>query len=148
LRAASACDQAPPVNTVELLEQSLEQVVARIGDPAPQVYEQLFAQSPELRAMFVGDPLGSVRGEMFHRVIDTLIDVAAERPYAGGMIAAEWSNHRMNGVSARQFDSFFESVVQVLRQALGKGWTAEIDAAWRHTLARVQGITARCAAEV
>jgi hypothetical protein len=30
---------------------------------------------------------------------------------------------------------------------LGSGWTADIDAAWRHTLARVQDITARCAAE-
>jgi hypothetical protein len=89
VRDASAFALEPPVNTVELLEHSLEQVVARIGDPAPQVYEQLFAQSPELRSMFVGDPLGSVRGEMFHRVIDTLIDVAAERPYASGMIAAE-----------------------------------------------------------
>ena len=121
--------------------------MARVGDPAPQVYERLFAQSPELRAMFVGDPLGSVRGEMFHRVIETLIDVAADRPYANGMIAAEWSNHHMNGVTARQFDSFFESVVQVMRQALGSDWTAEIDAAWRHTLARVRDITARCAAE-
>ena len=49
------------MSTVELLEHSLEQVVARIGDPAPQVYERLFAQSPELRAMFVGDPLGMAR---------------------------------------------------------------------------------------
>jgi hemoglobin-like flavoprotein len=135
------------VNTIELLEHSLEQVVGRVGDPAPQVYEWLFAQSPELRAMFVGDPLGSVRAEMFHRVIETLIDVAADRPYASGMIAAEWSNHHMNGVTTRQFDNFFESVVQVLRQALGSKWTADIDAAWRHTLARVQGITAHCAAE-
>lgn len=135
------------MNTVELLEYSLEQVVARIGDPAPRVYERLFAQSPDLRAMFVGDALGSVRGEMFHRVIDTLIDVAAEQPYASGMIAAEWANHRMNGVTTRQFDDFFESVVHVLRQALAIDWTAEIDAAWRHTLARAQDITARCAAE-
>jgi hemoglobin-like flavoprotein len=133
------------VNQVELLERSLEMVVARVGDPAPQVYERVFVQSPELRAMFVGDPLGSVRGEMFHRVVETLIDVAGERPYAAGMIAAEWSNHRMNGVTARQFDSFFESVVQVLRQTLGSDWTADIDAAWHHTLARVQDITARCA---
>jgi hemoglobin-like flavoprotein len=146
-RAASGIDKEPPLNTVEWLEHSLEQVVARIGDPAPQVYERLFAQSPELRAMFVGDPLGSVRGEMFQRVIETLIDVAADRPYASGMIAAEWSNHRMNGVTARQFESFFESVVRVMRQALGSDWTADIDSAWRQTLARVRDITAGCTAE-
>jgi hemoglobin-like flavoprotein len=123
------------------LELSLERAVARIGDPAPRVYEALFAQEPGLRAMFIGDPLGSVRGEMFHRVIDTLIDVAGERPYAAGMIAAEWSNHRMNGVSAAQFQAFFDIVVQVLRQALGDEWTAQIDAAWQATLQRVAQIT-------
>ena len=129
------------MDTVALLELSLERAVARIGDPAPRVYEALFAQEPGLRAMFVGDPLGSVRGEMFHRVIDTLIDVAGERPYAAGMIAAEWSNHRMNGVSAAQFQAFFDIVAQVLRQALGDEWTAQIDAAWQATLQRVAQIT-------
>jgi hemoglobin-like flavoprotein len=129
------------MDTVALLELSLERAVARIGDPAPRVYEALFAQEPGLRAMFIGDPLGSVRGEMFHRVIDTLIDVAGERPYAAGMIAAEWSNHRMNGVSSAQFQAFFDLVVQVLRQALGDEWTAQIDAAWQATLQRVARIT-------
>jgi hypothetical protein len=133
------------VDTVALLEHSLEQVVERIGDPAPRVYDALFAQEPQLRAMFIGDPLGSVRGEMFHRVIDTLIDVAGERPYAAGMIAAEWSNHQMNGVSAAQFQGFFDAVVQVFRQALGDDWTPQIDAAWRNTLLRVGEITAQAA---
>jgi len=133
------------VDTVALLEHSLEQVVERIGDPAPRVYDALFAQEPQLRAMFIGDPLGSVRGEMFHRVIDTLIDVAGERPYAAGMIAAEWSNHQMNGVSAAQFQGFFDAVVQVFRQALADDWTPQIDAAWRNTLLRVGEITAQAA---
>ena len=131
----------PSMDTVALLEHSLELVVERIGDPAPRVYDALFAQDPQLRAMFIGDPLGSVRGEMFHRVIDTLIDVAGGRPYAAGMIAAEWSNHRMNGVSAAQFQAFFDIVVQVLRQALGQEWTAQIDAAWLATLQQVAQIT-------
>jgi hemoglobin-like flavoprotein len=133
------------VDTVALLEHSLEQVVERIGDPAPRVYDALFAQEPQLRAMFIGDPQGSVRSEMFHRVIDTLIDVAGERPYAAGMIAAEWSNHQMNGVSAAQFQGFFDAVVQVFRQALADDWTPQIDAAWRNTLLRAGEITAQAA---
>jgi hypothetical protein len=52
-----------------LLEISLERVAERIGDPVPRVYEALFAAEPQLREMFVGDPTGSVRGEMFHRVV-------------------------------------------------------------------------------
>mgnify|MGYP001764074103 CR=1 FL=1 len=128
-----------------LLELSLERVAERIGDPVPRVYDALFAAEPPLREMFVGDPLGSVRGEMFHRVVDTLLDVAAHQPYADGMIAAEWSNHHMNGVSTAQFQRFFDIVVQVFREALGVDWTPPIDAAWRRTLQRVADITTQAA---
>jgi hypothetical protein len=72
-----------------------------------------------------------------------LIDVAGEQPYAAGMIAAEWANHRMNGVSAAQFLAFFDTVVLVLRQALGDEWTAAVDGAWRDTLQRIGQITGR-----
>lgn len=133
------------MDTVGLLELSLERVAERIGDPVPRVYEALFANDPPLREMFVGDPRGSVRAEMFHRVVETLVDVAAGRPYAGGMVAAEWCNHRMNGVSAAQFVAFFDVVVQVFREALDAEWTPQIDAAWRHTLERVGEITAQAA---
>ena len=134
-------------NAVELLEHSLALTVERIGDPAPQVYTQVFAACPELATMFVNDPTGSVRGEMFHRVVEALLDVAADRPYAGGMIAAEWFNHRGIGVPTAQFEGFFAAVAAVCRQALGDDWTADIDQAWSTTLARVGIITARCATD-
>jgi hemoglobin-like flavoprotein len=130
----------------DLLERSLEQVVERVGDPAPLVYQRLFERSPELLPMFVGDTRGSVRAEMFLRAIDTLTDLAGERHYAAGMIASEWSNHTMNGVTTRQFESFFEIIVEVCQQALGTDWTPEIDAAWRSTIARVIGVTAAASA--
>ncbi len=62
--------------------------------------------------MFVLDTQGAARGEMFHRAIETLLDLAGEQAYARTMIEAEWSNHRMNGVSKAQFDAFFESWVR------------------------------------
>lgn len=130
----------------QLLARSLERVVERVGDPAPLVYARLFARSPELQAMFVGDTQGSVRAEMFLRAIDTLMDLAGQRHYAAGMIASEWSNHHMNGVTTRQFESFFEIIVEVCQHALGADWTPEIDAAWRSTIDRVTRVTAQAAA--
>ena len=101
------------MTTQQLLAQSLEQVVERVGDPAPLVYQRLFERSPELLPMFVGDTRGSVRAEMFLRAIDTLTDLAGERHFAAGMIASEWSNHSMNGVSTRQFETFTETGIQL-----------------------------------
>lgn len=133
------------MNTADLLEHTLELVTDRIGDPAPLVYERLFASAPELRAMFVNDPRGSVRGEMFLRAIETMVDMARQRQYAEGMITSEWINHRMIGVTARQFDAFFGAIVQVLREALGSDWTADMEAAWGEALGHVGGVTERAA---
>lgn len=125
-----------------LLEHTLALAVQRVGDPAPLVYQRLFSQAPELQALFVNDAQGSVRGEMFCRAIETLVDLAAGRPYADGMIASERANHAMLGVKNVQFDAFFQSIVDVLRDALGADWTPPIDAAWRHALAQVRAIHA------
>jgi hemoglobin-like flavoprotein len=125
------------MNTLQLLESTMEQVVQRVGDPAPLVYERLFATAPELRELFANDPRGSVRGEMFHRVIEVLIDMAGEQRYATGLMAAEWITHRGLGITAAQFNGFFDAVVAVFRQTLGADWTADVDAAWRDTVARL-----------
>jgi len=129
------------MTNAQRLEQMLQRVVERIGDPAPRVYERLFDKEPALREMFVLDTQGAARGEMFHRAIETLLDLAGGQAYARTMIEAEWSNHRMNGVSKAQFDAFFEVMGEVFRDALGADWCTDTERAWRDTLARICGMT-------
>lgn len=128
------------------LDRMLQLVVERIGDPAPRVYERLFDREPPLREMFVLDTQGAARGEMFHRAIETLLDLAGGQAYARTMIEAEWANHRMNGVSKAQFDAFFEVMGEVFRDALGADWSACTELAWRDTVARIGGMTSEAAA--
>jgi hemoglobin-like flavoprotein len=134
------------VNPTDLLDRTLEIVAERVGDPAPRVYQRLFERSPELQALFVLDTQGSARGEMFHRGLEALVELGSGLPHASGMVACEWSNHRMNGITLAQFNSFFEVTVEVIREALGADWTAEIDSAWQTALDRVQRITGEAAA--
>jgi hemoglobin-like flavoprotein len=135
----------PTVNDAERLEHMLELVVERVGDPAPRVYERLFEQEPALREMFVLDTQGAARGEMFHRAVETLLDLAKGQAYARAMVEAEWSNHRMNGVSKAQFDAFFELMGQVFREALGADWSTELECSWRDSVARIALITSAAA---
>lgn len=130
------------MNTTTLLDQSLEWVVDRVGDPAPLVYQRLFERSPALLPLFVLDTQGSVRGEMFQVAIESMIDLASGRPHAEGMIACEWSNHRLNGILRADFIAFFELTVEVFREALGADWTPDLDAAWQRALQAVATITA------
>ena len=95
--------------------------------------------------LFVNDAGGAVRGEMFHRALDTLADLAAGQPYAAGMIAAERANHAMLGVSPVHFDAYFHAMGDVFREALGAQWTQEVDTAWRGLMTQVSAIHAHTA---
>jgi hypothetical protein len=136
------------MNPAQRLQDMLQHVVERIGDPAPRVYERLFAKEPQLREMFVLDTLGAARAEMFLRTVETLLDLAGGQTYASAMIEAEWSNHRMIGVSKAQFAAFFDAMGEVFRAALGADWCVDTDRAWCDTVARVNGITTAATAEV
>ena len=125
------------MTTADCLDDLLAQVVARIGDPAPRVYARLFDESPQVLALFVNDSRGSVRAEMFLRALDTLLDLAAGRPYAPGMIASERVTHGHQGIDAAQFDRFFHIIGEVFRDALGSDWSPLIDDTWRSLLAQV-----------
>ena len=116
------------------LDHTLELVAQRIGDPAPLVFDRLFAEAPELQALFCNDASGAVRAEMFLRAVECLQDAVGTRQFSGGLVAAEHQTHQSYGVSTVQFQRFFALVVDVFRGVLGADWTAEIEAAWARAL--------------
>lgn len=113
-----------------LIERSLEQVAERVGDPAPLVYARLFAQFPELEALFVRDVTGIVRGNMLTTTLECLLDFAGTRAYATHFVGSERVNHGGLGVPAEMFDRFYATVIETFREVLGEAWTTETDAAW------------------
>jgi hemoglobin-like flavoprotein len=124
------------------LAHTLEQVVLRVGDPAPLVYARLFAEAPELQALFCNDGSGAVRAEMFLRALECLQDAAGAGRYGSALVAAEHVAHQGYGVPTAQFQGFFVLLVAVLQQAMGADWTAEIDAAWARALQQMALATA------
>ena len=123
-----------------LLEHTLDRVAEHIGDPAPQVFERLFARWPELQGQFCNDPAGSVRGEMFHRALECLLDAAATSRFVAGFVSAQHIGHLDYGVSTVQFMHFFDTLVEVFKDALGDEWTPQIDAAWDRAVNRMHHI--------
>ena len=118
-----------------LIEASLERVAARVGDPAPLVYARLFAEFPELEALFVRDVSGTVRGNMLTTTLECLVDFAGPRAYATHFVGSERVNHAGLGVPAEMFDRFYATVIGTFREVLGEAWTAETDAAWARAAA-------------
>ena len=76
-----------------LIEQSLELAAARCPDLTPLVYERLFEQQPQMKALFWRDTNGSIRGEMLTRVFEAILDFIGERLYAHHLIQCEVVTH-------------------------------------------------------
>lgn len=112
--------------------ESLALLAERVGDPGALVYATLFARHPETEALFVMDRGGQVRGQMLAMVLEALLD-GGER--LGGLIGIERMNHIGYGVPEDVFDGFYALLMEVVRDALGAAWTAEMEQAWRVRIA-------------
>jgi hypothetical protein len=125
--------------TTEIVTQSLEQVAERVGDPAPQIYQRLFARLPDAQARFARDVTGDIKGEMLAMVFGCLMDPGG--PYQANLVRAERVNHDGFGTPNDEFDSFFEVVKDTCRDLLGPDWTPATEAAWTAQIQRVTAAT-------
>jgi hypothetical protein len=121
------------------IARSLELVAERVGDPAPRVFERLFAEFPDAEERFARDVTGAVRGEMLAMVFNVLMD--PDGPYQANLVRTERVNHEGFGTPSHEFDRFFDIVRDTCREALGAEWTPAFDAAWSARIATVLAAT-------
>ncbi len=118
----------------DAITRSLDLVAERVGDPTPLVYQRLFAENPEMEALFVNDTGGLVRGQMFQMTLEMILDYIGDNLYAANLLQIERINHDGKGVPPEVFDLFFGTVMATFRDALGADWTEPMDRAWRELL--------------
>jgi hemoglobin-like flavoprotein len=117
------------------IEASLELAGEQAGDLTSDVYRRLFAEQPEMEALFWRDRSGAIKGEMLMRVFEALFDFIGERRYADHMLETEVVTHEGYDVPRGVFATFFGVLCETVREACGPGWTPAMDAAWRRVLA-------------
>jgi hemoglobin-like flavoprotein len=120
-----------------VIQHTLDLVAERCADPAPLVYARLFAESPEIEALFIRDTSGLVRGQMLAVVLESLLDFITDRHYGANLIQIERVNHEGLGVAPEIFDTFFATVVATFKDILAADWTPQMDAAWSGLLAEL-----------
>ena len=57
-----------------VITETLDRVTERVADPMPLIFERLFAEMPEVEALFIRDKGGLVRGQMFQVTMESLLD--------------------------------------------------------------------------
>jgi hemoglobin-like flavoprotein len=122
----------------DLVIESLERASQLVDDPAPAVFELLFARHPEFEPMFVLDPSGAIRRNMLQLAVVALMDYAEGRPSSVSMVRAERMNHAHIGVPGPQFDEFYGVVRDAFRGLLGQQWSPATEEAWAEA---IEGLT-------
>ena len=121
----------------EAILQSLEIAGERRPDLSPVVYAGLFAQHPEMEAMFIRDTNGAIRGEMLARVFELILDFIDRRRYSAHMIQCEVVTHDGYGVPPEVFAIFFGTVRDGVREVLAGDWSEAMEAAWAELLGQL-----------
>jgi hemoglobin-like flavoprotein len=119
------------------VQQSFELAVTRCTDLTPLVYERLFRQHPEARAMFRAEGSDLVKGSMLAMAIEAILDFVGERQGHFRMIACEVLSHDAYGTPRELFFAFFGVIADTLRELLGEDWSPQMDAAWKQLLAEL-----------
>ena len=134
-----------PVNWIE---HSFELAAQRCEDLTPLVYDRLFRQHPETRAMFRSEGSELVRGSMLALTIESMLDFAGERTGRFRMIGCEVQSHDAYGTPRELFGTFFGVIAATVREVLGDDWSPEVDEAWRKLLADIDAFVAQSQAEI
>lgn len=122
----------------ELVIESLDRVAELVDDPAPAVFELLFARNPEFEQMFVLDPSGAIRRNMLQLAVVALMDYVEGRASSESMVRSERMNHSHIGVPGPQFDEFYGVVRDAFRGLIASQWSAATEDAWTEA---IEGLT-------
>src|SRR4051794_6513453 len=97
------------------IEQSFELAASRCTDLTPHVYQRLFEQHPETRAMFRTQGSELVMGSMLALTIEAILDFAGDRRGQFRLIACEVASHDGYGTPPELFIAFFAVMGDPLR---------------------------------
>lgn len=122
-----------------IITETLDRVAERVGDPMPLIFERLFAEIPEVEALFIRDKGGLVRGQMFQVTMESLLDFLGDRSYGANLIQIERVNHQGLGVEPEMFDRFYLTVMATFKNVLGEDWTAEMETVWSRVIGELTG---------
>ena len=114
---------------IELVERTFAAVRPHLAEVAADFYRRLFATDPSAVALFSSDPAlqQAKLGEELERILLSIrrFDDVRARAQAPGV------RHAGYGVRAGHYGTAGAALLAAVATALGDGWTAEVERAWR-----------------
>lgn len=121
---------APFVENVAALRSSFEQIVTRAPEVTTRFYDRLFAEHPDLRALFHRNS-PPVQAKMMNDTLLAIIDRLEDAPWLRASLAALGARHVAYGVTDEMYPRVGASLLATLAEAAGPDvWTPPVAEAW------------------
>lgn len=128
---------------VRAVAQSLELLGDRGVDPGHEVYARAFARWPDTERLFFRDHDHAIRDHMMFEIIQAVLDLAEGGNYARGYITTEHIHHVDDlTVGSEAYVGLFAVLRDVVADALGADWTANMARDWDALLAKIDAMVA------
>lgn len=118
----------------ETIEQTLELVAAKVGDPSDRIYARLFQAYPQFEALFALDTDGGVRAQMLETSFDCILGAAVGSRTADLLLEAARLQHAEYGIGDTDIHVMFEVMRDEFRDIAGTDWTEAVERDWAHLL--------------
>ncbi len=122
---------------IRLVQQSFDRLRADFDTHSTFFYEALFCRAPELRRYFRDDLEG--QGMKFMTTLGVIVQKLEDESQIAEHYMGLGRLHAALGIHVADFAPMEEALIDTLRNALGEGFTPELDAAWRRAYAVVSG---------
>lgn len=123
-----------------VLEDTLEKIVERIGDPVPTIYDALFKAHPASIPLFERTSGNRYKGLMVEQTLFVLQCVAEKDASIANQIQNSAFSHDGYGVGSATYWDFFPLVRDVFRETLGEDWSEAHETVWNSLLQRITDI--------
>ncbi len=116
--------------TIALVRSSWSEVQPIRSAAAALFYRHLFADAPQLQALFRGDM--QLQGDSLMQMIDRIVDLLDHPPALLAALADLGRRHAGYGVQASHYDRVGVALLRTLADGLGTRFTPATERAWTH----------------
>ncbi|GII58044.1 oxidoreductase [Planotetraspora thailandica] len=111
-----------------LVKESFSVIEPVAGKAAAFFYGRLFAESPQLRAMF--PPAMDMQRDRLFKALTRIVWLLDSPDGLSAYLAQLGRDHRKYGVSDEHYTAVGKALIATIKHFAGDAWTAEIEAAW------------------
>ncbi len=123
----------------EVIAEHLDLISEREPRIAERIYDRLFQRHPKVRELF-GVHAAAVQQDMLNETLIGVVDSLEGMAWLESNLELLGAKHVEFDVSDEMYDSWTESIVEVLAEVSGSDWSPRLESLWRERMDHLCGL--------